>query len=46
MEELRNQIGFVTQDTQLFAGTLKENYCLWHPMQAMKNKSCLAQSQL
>ena len=25
MEELRNQIGFVTQDTQLFAGTLKEN---------------------
>ena len=25
MEELRNQIGFVTQDTQLFAGTIKEN---------------------
>jgi ATP-binding cassette subfamily B protein len=25
MDELRNQIGFVTQDTQLFAGTLKEN---------------------
>lgn len=25
MEELRSQIGFVTQDTQLFAGTIKEN---------------------
>ena len=24
-EELRAQIGFVTQDTQLFAGTIKEN---------------------
>jgi ATP-binding cassette, subfamily B, bacterial len=24
-EDLRNQIGFVTQDTQLFAGTIKEN---------------------
>jgi len=24
-DELRNQIGFVTQDTQLFAGTIKEN---------------------
>ncbi len=24
-EELRSQVGFVTQDTQLFAGTIKEN---------------------
>ncbi len=24
-DELRNQIGFVTQDTQLFAGTIREN---------------------
>jgi ATP-binding cassette, subfamily B, bacterial len=24
-EDLRNQIGFVTQDTQLFSGTIKEN---------------------
>ena len=24
-EDLRRQIGFVTQDTQLFAGTIKEN---------------------
>jgi ATP-binding cassette subfamily B protein len=27
-DELRNQIGFVTQDTQLFAGTIKENLLL------------------
>ena len=25
LEQLRSQIGFVTQDTQLFAGTIKEN---------------------
>lgn len=25
MDELRHQIGFVTQDTQLFSGTIKEN---------------------
>ncbi|MGQ0828235.1 MAG: ABC transporter ATP-binding protein [Bacteroidota bacterium] len=25
MDQLRSQIGFVTQDTQLFAGTIKEN---------------------
>jgi ATP-binding cassette subfamily B protein len=25
IDELRNQIGFVTQDTQLFAGTIREN---------------------
>jgi ATP-binding cassette subfamily B protein len=25
LDELRSQIGFVTQDTQLFAGTIKEN---------------------
>jgi len=30
-EELRNQIGFVTQDTQLFAGTIKENLLFVNP---------------
>jgi len=30
-DELRNQIGFVTQDTQLFAGTLKENLLFVNP---------------
>ena len=29
---LRNQIGFVTQDTQLFAGTIKENLLFVNPM--------------
>jgi ATP-binding cassette subfamily B protein len=28
---LRNQIGFVTQDTQLFAGTIKENLLFVNP---------------
>lgn len=27
-EDLRNQIGFVTQDTQLFSGTIRENLFL------------------
>ena len=30
-DTLRTQIGFVTQDTQLFAGTIKENLLFVHP---------------
>jgi len=30
-DQLRNQIGFVTQDTQLFAGTIKENLQFVNP---------------
>lgn len=30
-DQLRNQIGFVTQDTQLFAGTVKENLLFVNP---------------
>jgi ATP-binding cassette, subfamily B, bacterial len=30
-DELRNQIGFVTQDTQLFSGTIKENLMFVNP---------------
>lgn len=30
-EKLRNQIGFVTQDTQLFAGTIRENLAFVNP---------------
>ncbi len=30
-EALRNQIGFVTQDTQLFAGTIRENLLFVNP---------------
>lgn len=30
-EKLRNQIGFVTQDTQLFSGTIKENLLFVNP---------------
>ena len=30
-EALRNQIGFVTQDTQLFSGTIKENLLFVNP---------------
>ncbi|RFM26587.1 ABC transporter ATP-binding protein [Deminuibacter soli] len=30
-DELRTQIGFVTQDTQLFAGTIKENLLFVNP---------------
>lgn len=32
LEDLRKQIGFVTQDTQLFAGTIKENLMFVNPM--------------
>lgn len=31
IEEIRSQIGFVTQDTQLFAGTIKENLLFVNP---------------
>ena len=30
-DDIRNQIGFVTQDTQLFAGTIKENLLFVRP---------------
>lgn len=46
-DELRNQIGFVTQDTQLFAGTIKENLMFVYPqatdeelMEALRKASC------
>jgi ATP-binding cassette subfamily B protein len=32
IDELRSQIGFVTQDTQLFAGTIKENLLFVNPL--------------
>ncbi|HEY8387585.1 MAG TPA: ABC transporter ATP-binding protein [Parasegetibacter sp.] len=31
MDQLRSQIGFVTQDTQLFAGTIRENLLFVNP---------------
>lgn len=34
LKDLRNQIGFVTQDTQLFAGTIKENLLFVNPQAA------------
>ena len=46
-DELRTQIGFVTQDTQLFAGTIKENLVFVNPgaseddlLDAMYKASC------
>lgn len=46
-DELRNQIGFVTQDTQLFSGTIKENLLFVNPSAteedlqiALKKSSC------
>ena len=46
IEKFRNQIGFVTQDTQLFAGSIRENLLFVNPqatdedmMQAMKKAS-------
>jgi ATP-binding cassette subfamily B protein len=46
-DELRNQIGFVTQDTQLFAGTIRENLVFVYPqatdeelMEALRKASC------
>lgn len=48
-DELRNQIGFVTQDTQLFSGTIKENLLFVNPnateedlQLALKKSSCTA----
>ncbi|PLK42755.1 ABC transporter ATP-binding protein [Emticicia sp. TH156] len=47
IEELRTQIGFVTQDTQLFSGTIKENLLFAHPtatddeiMEALSKAAC------
>jgi len=47
IEELRSQIGFVTQDTQLFSGTIKENLLFAHPtatddeiMEALNKAAC------
>ncbi len=47
-EDLRRQIGFVTQDTQLFAGTIRENLLFVNPsathadlMEALAKASCL-----
>ncbi len=45
IEEVRHQIGFVTQDTQLFSGTIKENLLFVNPratdeeIQLVLNKS-------
>ena len=46
-DELRNQIGFVTQDTQLFAGTIRENLLFVSPgssdeeiITALRKASC------
>ncbi len=47
-DDLRNQIGFVTQDTQLFSGTIRENLLFVNPgssdadlMDVLKKASCL-----
>ena len=47
-EDLRNQIGFVTQDTQLFSGTIKENLLFVNPnateedlLDVLKKASCI-----
>ncbi|MBP6866538.1 MAG: ABC transporter ATP-binding protein [Candidatus Pacebacteria bacterium] len=47
LEELRSQIGFVTQDTQLFAGTIKENLLFVNPqatdaemLEVLKKSAC------
>jgi ATP-binding cassette subfamily B protein len=46
-DDLRRQIGFVTQDTQLFAGTIRENLLFVHPgasdaelTEALRKASC------
>src|SRR4026209_2055136 len=46
-EDLRNQIGFVTQDTQLFSGTIRENLTFVNPkateeevLDSMNKASC------
>src|SRR5580658_4332455 len=47
-DDLRRQIGFVTQDTQLFAGTIRENLLFVHPqatendlLDALRKASCI-----
>ncbi|MHA4808706.1 ABC transporter ATP-binding protein [Flavitalea flava] len=47
-DDLRKQIGFVTQDTQLFAGTIKENLLFVNPsaseadlLEALEKASCM-----
>ena len=47
LDTLRSQIGFVTQDTQLFAGTIKENLLFVNPsaseadlLEALNKASC------
>jgi ATP-binding cassette, subfamily B, bacterial len=47
LDELRNQMGFVTQDTQLFSGTIKENLLFAAPtatendlQEALQKASC------
>ena len=47
LDELRSQIGFVTQDTQLFSGTIKENLLFVNPqatdeqiMDVLKKSAC------
>ena len=47
LDDLRGQIGFVTQDTQLFAGTIRENLLFVNPqaadeqiLNALKMASC------
>jgi ATP-binding cassette subfamily B protein len=47
-DDLRNQIGFVTQDTQLFSGTIKENLMFVNPaaseedlMDVLAKASCM-----
>ena len=46
-DDLRNQIGFVTQDTQLFSGTIRENLMFVNPnaseedlLDALQKSSC------
>jgi ATP-binding cassette subfamily B protein len=47
LDDLRNQIGFVTQDTQLFSGSIKENLLFVNPgasdeelLQALHKAAC------
>jgi len=47
LEKLRSQIGFVTQDTQLFAGTIRENLLFVNPeatdaemLEVLKKSAC------
>lgn len=47
MDDLRHQVGFVTQDTQLFAGTIRENLLFVNPgasdaeiMDALNKAAC------